>query len=828
MLMKVLRSLTLFSFLFAATLWAEDPGRLAILPGEIVLTGREAQHRLLAVYLANGESQGQVADAQFTTSDSGVAAIVDGVVVARGDGRAVITATVGKQKAQIPVEVHGFGQDWDWSFRNHVLPVMAKQGCNSGACHGALAGKGGFRLSLLGYAPADDYHTITREALGRRVELAAPARSLLLTKPTAAVKHKGGKLIEPGSRDYRVIAEWIARGASEPNEMDAELVNLKVLPEISSLQPGQDQQLLVQAQYSDGRVEDVTAWAKFTSANEVVARVDETGLIDVVGYGEGAVSVWFSSQLVLARVTAAYPREIPEAVFAQAPRRNFIDDLTLHQLERLNLKPSPRSTDAEFLRRAYLDTIGVLPKPEEVRAFLADKSAGKRDRVIEELLARPEFVDYWTYKWSDILLVNGTLLRPEAVKAYYTWVRERVAENMPWDEMTRQIVTSKGSSVEQGATNFYAVHQDPETMAENVSQAFMSLSINCAKCHNHPLEKWTNDQYYAFANMFARVRAKGWGGNKRGGDGIRTLYVDNRGELIQPNTGKPQPPAPLDGEPLEFDAPGDRREYLADWLTSPENPYFGRAIANRVWANFLGVGLVESVDDLRMSNPASNEALLNALSGYLAEQGYDLKALMRVILQSETYQRSSTPLPENEGETRFYSHYYPRRHMAEVLHDAVVSVTAVPTVFDQISFPGGDVQKTEFYEEGTRALELYDSAVESYFLKTFGRNERAITCECERSNQPSMVQVLHLANGDTVNDKLSHEKSRVTELLNSEMSDQQLIEEAYLLCLSRYPQERETKAFQEILAAAAPDEKRAVLEDLFWSLMTSREFLFQH
>ncbi len=813
-------------FLWWALLLGMARAELAILPGDITLSGPEARQRLLSVNLVDGESRGEAHNPVYKIADNGVADIEDGYVIAKGNGATKLTVSAEGQSAEVMVIVQGIGEDWDWNFRNHVLPVMAKAGCNTGACHGALAGKGGFRLSLFGYDPSADYHTLTREALGRRVEFAAPEASLVLTKPSAMVKHQGGELLDPKGRDYRIIEEWIANGATPPSDEDPELDSLHVYPEVSTLEPGKSQQLIVQAQYTDGRVEDVTQWVRFSSANEAVASVNETGQVDVVGYGEGAITVWFSSRLVMARVTAPYQHGIDEAVFAEAPRRNFIDEETLRQLHRLNLAPSPRSDDAEFLRRAHLDTIGVIPTPEEVRSFLADESPGKRDRVIEELLGREEFVDYWTYKWSDVLLVNGHLLRPEAVKAYYTWIRERVAENTPWDAFVRQIVTSKGGSLENGATNFFAVHQDPETMAENVSQAFMSLSINCAKCHNHPLEKWTNDQYYAFANLFSRVRAKGWGGGGRNGDGVRTLYVVDRGELIQPTTGKPQQPAPLDGEALAFEAAGDRRVELAEWLTSPDNPYFSRSITNRVWANFMGVGLVESVDDLRVSNPASNEALLQQLADYLVNHDYDLKALMRAILQSETYQRSSKPLPENEEEKRFYSRYYPRRLMAEVLHDAVVDVTQVPTEFTQVLFPGGDVQKTDFYKKGTRAMELYDSAVESYFLKTFGRNERAITCDCERSNQPSMVQVLHLANGDTVNEKLSMKESRVTELLA--LSDAKLIEEAYLLTLSRFPTDREHAAFTAVFQQAKPEERREVVEDLFWSLMTSREFLFQH
>jgi len=393
------------------------------------------------------------------------------------------------------------------SFELDVMPILSKAGCNSGGCHGALAGKGGFRLSLFGYDPAADHLAITRDARGRRVDLADPGTSLLLTKPTMAVAHKGGRRLEVEGHDYKILAAWISSGCLGPNAQEKKLVSVTLSPGEAELTPGRTQQLSVTATYSDGSTRDVTRWARFTSADETVATVDPTGLVTVVGHGEGAVNAWFSSQNALARVLVPFPHVIPPDVFAGAARENLIDDLVLEQLQRLHLKPSPPCDDATFIRRAFLDTIGRLPTPEEVRGYLADASPGKRERLVDLLLARPEFVDYWAYKWSDILLVSGSKLRPDAVNAYYKWIRDRVAENTPWDRLVWEVVTAQGASLENGATNFFAVHQDPEAMAENVSQAFMSLSIGCAKCHNHPLEKWTNDQYYALANMFARVRA---------------------------------------------------------------------------------------------------------------------------------------------------------------------------------------------------------------------------------------------------------------------------------------------------------------------------------
>ncbi|MCA9262290.1 MAG: DUF1553 domain-containing protein [Planctomycetales bacterium] len=712
-------------------------------------------------------------------------------------------------------------------FGRHVLPVLTKAGCNSGACHGALAGKGGFKLSLRGYDPVGDYFSITQESRGRRIELAEPGRSLLLAKPTTALPHKGGRRLSEDSEDYRVLAEWITAGIKPPTDEDARLTHIEVLPETMLLQPEDQHQLVVRAHYSDNRIEDVTRWAKYSSANATVAHVDDDGKLTVTGSGQGAIVVWFSSQIVLATVTVPYPNEVPPETYDRLASANFIDELVHAKLKELRLPPSLPTDDATFLRRAYLDTIGTLPTADELTTFLDSTNANKREQVVDALLAREEFIDYWTLRWSDILLLNGQRLRPVAIKAYYEWLRGHVANNSPWDLIVRDVVTATGASNENGATNFYALHQSPEEMAENVSQAFLGLSIGCAKCHNHPLEKWTNNQYYAMANLFARVRAKGWGGDGRNGDGIRTLMIAQTGELIQPLTGRPQPPAPLDGEPLAFDDRRDRRAHLADWLTSPENPYFSRAIANRVWQNFFGVGLVEQVDDLRVSNPASNPELMHAVSEYVIEHHFDLKPLMRAILLSHTYQRSSVPVAGNEEDQRFYSRYYPRRLMAEVLLDAVSQVTEVPTEFTQIRYDGADIQATKEYPLGTRAIQLHDSAVLSKFLSTFGRNKRDIVCECERSNKPSMVQVLHINNGATINGKLSAADSCVDRALA--MGDwTQAIQSAYLGSLSRYPTASEQEQLAELLHTTPEEERRLALEDLYWSLLSSREFMFNH
>jgi hypothetical protein len=695
------------------------------------------------------------------------------------------------------------------SFRNAVQPILAKFGCSSGACHGAAAGKNGFKLSLRGYDDEGDWRMITHAAQGRRIDPAEPVNSLFVKKPLNLVPHKGGERFKPDSTEARILLDWIAQGAPGPKESDPRIVRIELLPSHVVMKPGAEAPLAVKAHFSDGHVEDVTRWAKYTSADTSVAVIGEDGKVRVAGHGEGAITAWYLSRITTATVTSPYENSLSAETVANAPRRNFIDELVLEKLASLNLPPSPRSSDAEFLRRAFLDTIGVLPTPVEVRAFLQDQSASKRDRLIESLLERPEFVDYWSYKWSDLLLVSHPRLRPPNMWAFYQWIREQVAVNAPWDQFARQVVTATGSTLENGAANFYLLNDDPTRISETVSMTFLGMSINCAKCHNHPMEKWTNDQYYGMANLFARVRTKSAAG------GFQTVFSAGEGELIQPLTGKPRPPQPLDGKPIAMDWPGDRRQVLADWLVSRENPYFSRAIVNRVWANFMGVGLVEAVDDMRKTNPASSEKLLDALANYLADQHYDLKALMRTILQSETYQRSSQKLDGNAADRRFYSHYYPRRLIAEVLLDAVSQVSGVPTPFKD-------------YAPGTRAMQLPDTKVDSYFLKTFGRPDRMITCECERTSLPSMAQALHISNGDTVNQKLQAKGNRIDQLLAEKKSDEAIVEDAYLSALSRHPTAEEKSKLLATLSAVKPQEKREAIEDLYWGVLSSNGFLFNH
>ncbi len=707
------------------------------------------------------------------------------------------------------------------SFRNHVESVLTKTGCNMGACHGAAAGKNGFYLSLRGYNPEADFIAIARTAGGRRLSLSDPGRSLLLLKATGTIPHKGGKRFEIDSPEYRTLADWIASGATGPNEKESRLDHLEIQPVHSTLEPGASRDLRVLATFTDGRVEDVSRWAKYSSAGETVANVDDHGTVKVVGFGEAGISAWYLSQIVTATVTVPFTNHLDSSLFDQLASRNFIDRGVNEKLRELNLPPSPPVEDGEFIRRTTLDTLGILPTLAEVKAFLADTGPDKRDRWIEALLNRPEFTDYWTYKWSDLLLVNSARLPPRAAQAYYLWLQERVQSNVPWDQIARDLFAAQGSTLENGAGNFFILHNDARQMAETATQAFMGMSVGCAKCHNHPSERWTNDDYYALANLFARLRIK-----NGVSDGERVLFAAATGDLVQPRTGKPQKPRPLDGDALEFDAPGDRRVAFAAWLTSKSNPYFAKAIVNRIWANFFGTGLVERVDDLRVSNPASNEKLFQAAADFLVDHRYDLKSLMREILRSGTYQRSSMTLPGNVADTRFYSHYYPRRLMAEVILDALSQVTGMPTEFKrELRNRDGFALS---YPPGTRAIQLPDSLVASYFLKSFGRPERLQTCECERTSEPSVAQVLHVANGDTLNHKLSAAGNAIEQACTGSKSPDQILNEAFLTALARYPTSTEKERLGLAVAGADGRISRPAVEDLYWALLSTKEFLFNH
>jgi hypothetical protein len=493
----------------------------------------------------------------------------------------------------------------------------------------------------------------------------------------------------------------------------------------------------------------------------------------------------------------------------------------------LRLPPSGPCTDAEFVRRAYLDTCGIVPPAGEAEKFVAESDPKKREKLIDRLLARPEFVDYWSYKWSDLLLVSSRKLQQPAMWAFYRKVRQSVADNEPWNRFARDVLTASGSTLADGGGNYFVLHKDVSELAEATSVTFLGVSVGCAKCHNHPLEKWTQDEYWAFANLFSRVGLKN-------GDRSGEVLIQSRrdGEALHLRRGVPMPPRPLDAPPLALDSPVDRRSHFADWLTAPDNPYFAKAIVNRVWRNYMGRGLVEAEDDLRVSNQPSNAELLDALAEDLVKGGYDMKRLMRSILNSAAYQRSSKPLPENAADDRYYSRYLPRRLPAEVILDAYSDITGVPTPFNEIKSAAGDsTTPVASYPSGTRAMQLPDSLLLSRFLEAFGRPERVATCSCERTADASVTQALHLNNGSTLNDKLRDKNSVVSKWQAAKATDGEIVDQLFIAALARRPTEEERKTFLGILGEAAkagPQSRREAIEDFVWAVLTGREFLFNH
>ena len=818
---------TVIAFTLASTV--AQPG-LEIQPAAVTLTGPGAAQRILVLRTADKTVVGDVTEqAELFSSNPKVATVENGVVRAVGDGETNISASHDDMRAVIKVKVEKTREPAGVSFTNHVIPVLTKLGCNSGACHGALAGKGGMKLSLRGYDPEADHFVLTRQANARRVNCQEPHKSLVLMKPTLALSHGGGLKLDVKAPEFRVLGDWIAEGAwfatSQHKQGNPTLTRIEAFPSRATLTKDDRLQVIVRAWYSDGHSEDVTRWAKYSSTEDLVAGVDEEGLVKVTGHGEAAIAVLFGNHVALVRIASPFENDIEPKVFAQSPRHNFIDELVLKKLESLRIPPSPQCSDREFLRRAYLDAIGRLPTPEEARAFESPGTAvpglERRAKLIASLLARPEFTDYWTYKWSDLLLISSRKLPQPAMRAFHHFVRESVATNKPWDRFAREILTVRGNTLQNGQANYFMLHKEISDLTESTALTFMGMSLTCARCHNHPMEKWTQDQYWAMANLFAQIAIKN--GDRPGEFSIQST---NEGDVMHPRRGVPMPPRALD-EPRPLGSGQDRREYFADWLTSPDNPYFAKALVNRVWRNFMGRGLVEAEDDLRQTNPPSNEELLDALARDFVKHKYDVKHLIRTIMSSAAYQRSATPQAANKADDRHYSRYLIRRLPAEVVLDAYSDITKVPTEFNQVAVgSSGGTAKTSDYPLGTRALQLPDTQLVSLFLDAFGRPERGQTCSCERQQESSVTQALHLNNGQTLNDKLRSKKSRVEEWLAEKIDDDEAIRRVFVLALCRPPTDAEFARFRKLMREDPQAARREVLEDLFWSVLTSREFLF--
>ena len=711
------------------------------------------------------------------------------------------------------------------SFVNDVEPVLTRLGCNSGSCHGKLAGQNGFKLSLRGYAPELDHVAITRDARGRRIAKSRPRESLLLAKPLMRVPHKGGKKLEAGSPEYTTLLAWIAAGAPGPSGQEPAITKLAIDPPARSYRPDEAIALKVTAGYSDGSSRDVTSLALFKSNEEGLASVSESGRATALRPGATAIMALFQGQVAVHVVTTPYDLAVDPARYDG--RANLLDDHVMAKLREVHLEPSPPCDDATFLRRASLDATGTLPSPEAVRAYLADPDPEKKRKLVDRLLDSPEYVDAWSSRWGE--LVQNRVERDQdqrgkkGVRGFARWIREAVREDRPWDELVRGVLTARGPLSAEPAGGYYLVNRKPEEIAEAATHAFLGTRIQCAKCHNHPLERFTQDDYYGMAAFFTRVKTDGKATDegksvdvglpaRRGRKKAGNVDAEQVG-IEQPRTHQFLPPRPLDRSEAKLEPGQDPREALADWVTSRDNRLFARAIVNRVWKTYFSVGLVEPVDDLRATNPSTNEPLLDALCDDLLAHRYDLKHLMRTILNSRTYALSSDPLPGNAADRKFFSHYYPRRLPAEILADAITVATGVPEHY-------------EGYADGLLALQLPDPKVRSYLLDTFGRPERVTPCACERSGEVTMPQVLHLMNGEAMEARLSSEEGRMKALLRSGRPDREVVDLLFLATLSRLPSDDQWRAIESDLARSG--DRPGVFLDLMWALVNAKEFLFNH
>jgi hypothetical protein len=710
------------------------------------------------------------------------------------------------------------------SFTTDVMPLLTKAGCNQGACHGKGAGQNGFRLSLRGYAPEQDYQWITREFSGRRLDRTKPAESLLLRKATAQTPHEGGRLFGPASREYQLLLDWLKADYPGPNKNEAKVSKLELTPAAQVLKLGEEVQLVATATFADGTKRDVTWLTKFDSNDPAYLSVSSGGKAKALRNGASAVRAMYLTEVAVTVFAMPFDRPVDETRFQAA--NNFVDGHVFAKLRELRIEPSGPCTDAEFIRRVFLDACGILPTPAEVTAFVSDTGADKREKLVNAVLARPEFTDYWALQLGDLFQnrrerdhdVRGV----KGVRQFHDWLRRQVEANRPWDAIARDVLTATGSNAEHPAVGYFIVtvgeqrHGENSEAPESVAQAFLGTRIGCAKCHNHPLERYTQDDYYHFAAYFSRVTFD----RKEAKTGPTVLRVGHPDQnqnknpvgVNQPRTGAFMKAQPLDRTPRDVTPGDDPRVELAKWITDPNNEAFAGAMVNRVWRHYMGAGLVEPVDDIRATNPPTNPALWNALKKEFVDKKYDLRALMRVVLTSRAYQLSSATRPGNEADVRFYSHYAARRLPAEVLLDAICDATGVPERFDG-------------YPVGLRAVQVPDPGSASYFLRAFGRSERVTACACERGGDVSLPNVLHLICGDTITGKLNSGSGWLAKRLKEEKDDAKLLEELFLRAYARKPTADEAATVLGVLKDKdAPREQ--LFRDVFWALLNSKEFLF--
>jgi hypothetical protein len=795
-----------------------QPTALVVQPESVTLTSRRAGQQLTVTgRYADGSVRDLTAFCEYEAAPAcGLRVGEGGWLTAQEDGSSEVHIKAGGKSVVVPVVGKDFAKPQPVSFHNEFVAAINVGGCNQGACHGTPSGKAGFKLSLRGYDPDADYLQLTRDALGRRTDGNGDA-SLIMQKALGRVPHEGGQRFKPGSIPAEIMRTWLAEGLKDDLNPRPTLTGIRIMPGARVLNaPARWQQLAVLAQFSDGTTRDVTRLTVFSSSDSAVAEVSPTGFVEFSQSGEVAILVRYLERLETVRLTYLEPRK--GFAWPNPKENNYVDKHVFAKLRMLSIPPSDLCTDQEFIRRAYLDLCGILPTGEEVKNFLADTASDKRAKLIDALLQRDEYADFWTLKWADVLRNNRKTVQVKGAHVYQDWLHERIARNVPFDQIVRDLLTASGSTFANPAANYYRVSADPTNLAESTAQLFFGIRMQCAKCHNHPFERWTQDDYYSMAAWFARVKLKKDAiepGPNPQTPGAMVVYSERSGEIAQPRTGKTMAPKIMGMPPPAIPPGKDRREALADALATGNNPFFAKSVVNRIWYHLNGRGIVDPVDDFRDSNPSANDELLDALARDFVAQKFDAKYLIKVIMNSRTYQLSAESNDFNKDDNKYFSHAVTKLLPAEPLLDAICAATEVPEKFAGLPL-------------GTRAVQLPDGEVNHPFLKTFGQPARELACECEREGDSNLAQALQLINGPTVNEKLRAPTNRVGKLMGKGLAEPEILNELYFATLSRAPADGEIKAALGHVAKAAPADKRKAWEDVHWALLNSKEFLFRH
>ncbi len=779
---------------------------IQVIPESILLDGPESSDQLLVLL---HQADGRITDISDQVNavwmGPQIASILpSGRIVPEQEGTSTLQLSSGSSAVSLQVQVTGINSPSPVSFHADVLPVLTRAGCNSGGCHGKAEGQNGFRLSVFGSDPQADHAALVSEGRGRRVFAAVPENSLLLRKATAEIPHGGGRKFASDSRWYRLLKRWIQEGMQLDTARQDEVVRLHVQPEQMVLTDGAERQLRVVAELRDGSLRPVTAESEFASNQDDVAAVETSGRVAAAEVpGEAAILVRYAGHVTTSRVIRPQQQES----FERPAENNFIDGLVWDRLQLLGIPPGQPADDATFLRRVSLDVTGTLPTTEEARTFLSDPRPDRREQLVRSLLQRPEYATFWSQRWADLLRVDKDVISPEGAVGMTRWIRSQFAQNVPFDEFVRRVLTARGSTFGESPAGFFEVHATPEDLARASSQLFLGVRIECAQCHHHPFERWGQEDYFAWAGYFTGIsRAAQPGGGKKISGGVGKA-------MTHPRTGLEVLPAPL-GQPRTELPPGtDWRNDLAGWMTAAENPWFARTIANRMWSWYFGRGLVDPVDDLRSTNPASNDALLDALAQHLIDVNYDLQAFTLTLTQSAVYQLSSAADEGNQSDDRNGSHALWRPLSAEVLLDAVSQATGVAAEFNG-------------WPAGYRAIEIWDNKLPSRFLEVFGRPQRQTVCSCERGMEPSIAQALHLMNSEHTIGQISSSRGRSHKLADSGRSAEEVLDELYLCTLSRFPTAEERAAM--LVAFADAESTHAAIQDVLWVLLNTREFVFNH